>query len=282
MSAPFMQLYVADYLGDTRHLTTEQHGAYLLLLMTMWRSEGRLPNDAKKLARITGCTASRWAKICSDVLAFFEEDGGDLTNKRLMFELEKASEKSIKRAEAGTKGGTAKALKNNKADVANAVVLPKHSPEPEPEEEAVAEGASADVRVDDWPRGKAFDHAPLLVETAKTAHLDPSRQPQLVTTTGRLHAWREAGASWERDVIPVVTGLARKARSPIASWKFFDAAIAQSVADNSAALAIPEARHATPANDRRADRHAATIDNYDAHWAGAEQAADLMAARRAY
>ena len=35
-------------------------------------------------------------------------------------------------------------------------------------------------------------------------------------------------------------------------------------------------------SDRRNDRHAATLDNYDAHWAGAEQAADVLAARRAY
>ena len=133
MSAPFMQLYVADYLGDTRHLTTEQHGAYLLLLMTMWRSEGRLPNDAKKLARITGCTASRWARICDDVLAFFEVDGNDLTNKRLMLELEKASEKSIQRASSGSKGGKAKALKTNERTVAKATGLLCHSSEPGPD-----------------------------------------------------------------------------------------------------------------------------------------------------
>lgn len=142
MSAPFMQLYVADYLGDTRHLTTEQHGAYLLLLMTMWRAEGVLPDDDRKLARIAGCTASRWAKIKDDVLAFFDACEGGLTNKRLKFELEKASEKSIKRAEAGTRGGEAKSRKTNKPDVANASGLPKHSSEPDIRTEA---NASVDI-----------------------------------------------------------------------------------------------------------------------------------------
>lgn len=131
MSAPFMQLYVADYLGDTRHLTTEQHGAYLLLLMTMWRADGRLPHDDRKLARLTGCTASRWAKIRDDVLAFFVIDGDEITHGRLMFELEKASEKSIKRAEAGSLGGSAKPRKTKESVKANATVLPKHSSEPD-------------------------------------------------------------------------------------------------------------------------------------------------------
>jgi len=144
-----MQLYVADYLGDTRHLTTEQHGAYLLLLMTMWRSEGRLPNDSKKLARITGCTASRWARIADDVLAFFDVDGDDLTNKRLMLELEKATEKSFQRAVSGTKGGKAKALKSKKPAVANASDLLCHSSEPEPErEEAIASLSTRPTRVE--------------------------------------------------------------------------------------------------------------------------------------
>jgi uncharacterized protein YdaU (DUF1376 family) len=127
VSAPFMQLYVADYLGDTRHLTTEQHGAYLLLLMTMWRADGRLPHDDKKLARITGCTASRWARIKGDVLDFFDVDGADLTHGRLMLELKKASEKSFQRAEAGKRGGEAKSRKDKDTPVANATDLPCHS-----------------------------------------------------------------------------------------------------------------------------------------------------------
>ena len=180
-----MQLYVADYLGDTRHLTTEQHGAYLLLLMTMWRSDGVLPNDAKKLARIAGCTASRWARIADDVLAFFDEDGDLLTNKRLMLELEKAQEKSIKRAVSGSKGGRAKSLKNNASAEANATALAKHSSEPEPDTEvAKAPSVISGVRRADiaagflafwaaYPKRKAKDAAAKAFAKAMARIQDP-------------------------------------------------------------------------------------------------------------
>ena len=128
-----MQLYVADYLGDTRHLTTEQHGAYLLLLMTMWRSDGVLPDNPEKLARIAGLTVSRWHKISADVLAFFTPCEGGFTQKRLSAELAIAEEKSSKRSASGKAGARAKALKSNKVALANASRLLKHSPEPEPE-----------------------------------------------------------------------------------------------------------------------------------------------------
>ncbi|HYC66661.1 YdaU family protein [Brevundimonas sp.] len=149
MSAPFMQLYVADYLGDTRHLTTEQHGAYLLLLMAMWRADGRLPNDPKKLARIVCCTPSRWAKIGGDVLEFFDVDGDDLTNARLGLELEIAQEKSIKRARSGRLGARANALKRLKGTPANDDVLLQHSSEARSQSsEDKSSGADGAVQVD--------------------------------------------------------------------------------------------------------------------------------------
>lgn len=245
-----MQLYVADYLGDTRHLTTEQHGAYLLLLMTMWRADGRLPNDSKKLARIVGCTASRWAKISGDVMAFFTVENGEIVNKRLSFELEKAREKSIKRAEAGTKGGNAKALKTLELAVAIATDLPEHSSEPEPESEEGGGGSACA-----WP-AKPLE---ALVSAVGSPWLDPMKCPGLITSSGKLATWRQHGASWDRDVVPVVKGICAAARGPISTWAYFDRAVMQALADNTRELAIPEAR-AGPSvvslTDRIAAEHA--------------------------
>lgn len=142
MTTPFMQLWVADYLGDTKHLTTEQHGAYLLLLMTMWRADGSLPADDAKLARIVGLTVGRWNKIKGDIVAMLTIEDGRVTQKRLSTELKKAQEKSAKCAEAGRKGGRPKSLNENDAPKADGYVPLKQS-EPEPKPEAAAVGAAA-------------------------------------------------------------------------------------------------------------------------------------------
>ena len=49
---PVLPLWTDAYLGDTTHLTTIEHGAYMLLLMVSWRSpDCRLPDDDAMLAR---------------------------------------------------------------------------------------------------------------------------------------------------------------------------------------------------------------------------------------
>ena len=241
MSAPFMQLYVADYLGDTRHLTTEQHGAYLLLLMTMWRSDGRLPNDPKKLARIAGCTPSRWAKIADDVMAFFEADGDDLTNARLTFELEKAREKSIKRAVSGTKGGRAKALKNTRARVANATPSPEHSSEPEPEgKEAIASSPERAPKPDDD------------FETFWRAY------PAKIGKKAAAAAWSKAKDRPPLDEVLAAIDRYRRAKPPDRDWCHPSTWLNQGRwADEPPPPQQPGPRNDRPANDHHPDRPSA-------------------------
>jgi len=126
---PFMQLYVSDFIGDTLHLSTEQIGAYMLLLMAMWNAGGKLPSDEAKLARVTRMSVKKWKAIEGDLMPFFEADGGFISHNRLTKELIKSESKSQLRAAAGSAGGTAKALKDKKAHLANANALPQHLPD---------------------------------------------------------------------------------------------------------------------------------------------------------
>jgi uncharacterized protein YdaU (DUF1376 family) len=117
---PYMKLYVADYLGDTHHLGALEHGAYLLLLMAMWRAGGVLPAHDANLAKLARCTPDQWAEIRAVVLPFFKVSRGRLRHKRLAAEIAKYESTSCKRSEAGRLGGRRKASENNAPVEANA------------------------------------------------------------------------------------------------------------------------------------------------------------------
>lgn len=68
---PWMPLYVSDYMADTAHLSVEEHGAYLLLIMNYWHNGG-LPNDEDKLRRIAKMTARQWARSAETLKSFFQ------------------------------------------------------------------------------------------------------------------------------------------------------------------------------------------------------------------
>lgn len=123
VNAPWMPLYVADYLADTGHLTAAEHGAYMLLIMHYWR-QGSLPTDEQVLARIGRMTPREWSRSRETISAFFD---ADWKHERIEEELRRANVKSTRRSQAGTRGGNAKALKNNKPAVANASELPSKS-----------------------------------------------------------------------------------------------------------------------------------------------------------
>jgi uncharacterized protein YdaU (DUF1376 family) len=112
MKRPWMPLYVGDYLGDTGHLTTAQHGAYLLLMMHYWR-KGELPDDDRQLSKITKLPLKTWCDYRPILQDFFHSGW---KHKRIDAELERMVRVSEKRAIAGQKGGIGSALARMKLE----------------------------------------------------------------------------------------------------------------------------------------------------------------------
>jgi uncharacterized protein YdaU (DUF1376 family) len=140
---PAMLLWTDAYLGDTSHLSTFEHGAYLLILMAMWRAGGTLPGDDETLARCARVTFDKWRKISPQIRAFlipvaemsqksqsvsksvsqadykgipidnghYSKNNGLVTQKRLWRELNTAKSRMEKRKSASFIGNRAKALK---------------------------------------------------------------------------------------------------------------------------------------------------------------------------
>lgn len=104
----WMPLYVSDYLSDTMHLNTEQHGAYLLLLMAAWKSEARLPNDSEQLQAICRLSPAKWKANESVLKRFFYITPEYWINNRLREEMEKAIKNTEAKAASGAKGAIAR------------------------------------------------------------------------------------------------------------------------------------------------------------------------------
>ncbi|MEB2411004.1 DUF1376 domain-containing protein [Enterobacter asburiae] len=83
---PYMQLYIADYLADTMHLSTEEHGAYLLLMFNYWQTGRAIPKN--RLAKIARVSDSRWAELQIALKEFFEDDGENWIHLRIERDIE--------------------------------------------------------------------------------------------------------------------------------------------------------------------------------------------------
>lgn len=118
MSKPdlWMPLYFGAYLTDTMHLTTEQHGAYLLLLMAAWKRGGTLPGDDAQLGSIARLTPAQWRKARVVIEPFWSISVKGWQQKRLSKELDTARAYLEAQVENGRKGGRPRKPEGNPSD----------------------------------------------------------------------------------------------------------------------------------------------------------------------
>ena len=68
---PYIQLYPADYLADTMHLSSEAHGAYFLIILNYWQTGKPVHiDDLPAISKLN----ERWTDVERSLQRFFEID----------------------------------------------------------------------------------------------------------------------------------------------------------------------------------------------------------------
>ena len=109
MGRAWMPFYIADYLGDTPHLTVTEHGAYCLMIFYYWQ-HGGLPDDDEMLRRITKMSTRQWRKSRATLAKFF---GPGWQHKRIILELCKQAHIARQASIAGTQSAANKQAKTS-------------------------------------------------------------------------------------------------------------------------------------------------------------------------
>lgn len=102
---PAMRFWTDAYLGDTTHLTTIEHGAYILLLITAWRSKAHcLPDDDVLLRQYCKLDRKQWKRIRPRLEPFFEINSGYWFHLKILDEIDAIRRQREQRSHAAIRG----------------------------------------------------------------------------------------------------------------------------------------------------------------------------------
>jgi uncharacterized protein YdaU (DUF1376 family) len=228
MTAPYMPLFVSEYLADTAHLSAAEHGAYFMLIMNYWQRGQPLPADDRKLARIARMTDDEWRDARPTIAEFFQESDGLWHHKRIDSELIVVIEKSAKakssaRASVNSRSTNAQRTLNERST--NAELLGKDRIG---KKEDTASAASSS------PALPVSKYDGIETECRKAAGLEQNPSPGLMVI-GPIAKMIDAGAVIDRDILPVLRAWRAKGMRAPSSWKYFEPMIADAMrpVDNS-------------------------------------------------
>lgn len=163
-AVPAIPLFGDAYLADTRHLSLEEHGAYLQLIMIAWRIDGCcLPDDDARLARMLGVTAARWRKLKPVVMAFWTLEGGSWKQARLTKERQFVEEKRAKNKASADARWSKQPIENAQGEECERI-SERNAPPPPPKKEGSVANATGGEAAD--PVKELFDAGVKLLTAA--------------------------------------------------------------------------------------------------------------------
>lgn len=99
---PAFQFYPTDFVNGTVTLTTEEVGAYMLLMCYCW-DKGSIPSDLCARARITRLTPQRMRRVWAALASKFDETPDGFTQPRIERERQKQADYRRRQSDASRK-----------------------------------------------------------------------------------------------------------------------------------------------------------------------------------
>jgi uncharacterized protein YdaU (DUF1376 family) len=205
MKSPSFQLYASDLLIDTIEWDINEVGIYTRLLMAQW-SNGDLPDDVDRLARIAGCSPKRLQKAWVTVRVKFTQNGeGRLINLRLEETRKKQEEYRVNSIESGRRGG----LKTQQKKSIK-MVIPSSDPPSDPSSDPSSENKALQSSVSITKISSTLFTIPMvdLVSSycqERKNKIDPQRFIDHYTSNGwmvgknKMRDWKAAVRTWEKN-----------------------------------------------------------------------------------
>lgn len=234
---PYFPLYVSDFLGDTMHLSTEQVGAYMLMLMALWNSGGELQDDEKKLARIARVSVKKWRSMRGEIAEFFTVSNDIWTHERLVKERQKIAKVKRDNAFNGAKGGRAKSLKNNNPHLATASVSLKQYHNHNQKEVIYLSQSERNEWSIPKPKSenKFDDLESKLLDAASIRGNPPTGLIVLAPIIGLI----DAGFDLEKDILPIVRAKSKSHPGFVpGSWNYYVKAVQQAAQSKNQASSV--------------------------------------------
>lgn len=115
---PYYKAYPRDFIEGTIGMPFELKAAYRLVLDLIYMQGGNLPDDARYISGLLGCTLRKWNSLRGELIAMgkIEINGQFLTNKRAVIELETTRKFTEKQAENRSKPNKNNGLKSPPCD----------------------------------------------------------------------------------------------------------------------------------------------------------------------
>lgn len=147
----WMPMYWGDYLKDTGHLGTLEHGAYLLLIGHYWSTGAALPDNDNALANIARLPLAKWKAMRGTICRFFAVGDGAWRHGRLEREMTAAVERKAK-AKDRAEHAAAKRWAGHKQSSGDAPSIARGVPEqcPSPSPSPAKAKALGSRLPDDW------------------------------------------------------------------------------------------------------------------------------------